>query len=81
MRDQGLGRNAALDQAPWRRHLHRGARAGPAGEFWTLGHDHPNLHRDHVERFRGVFADHGHLSPAAGARGVLGRQRDLIRGE
>jgi hypothetical protein len=77
MRDQRLGRNAAFDQARWRRLLHHDARAGSAGEFWTFGHDHPKLHRDHVEPFRGVFADHGHLSPAAGARGVLGRQRHL----
>jgi hypothetical protein len=77
MRDHCLGRDAALDQ-PWRRRcLHHGARAGPAGELRTLGHDHPKLRRDHIQPLRCVLADHRHRRPAARARSVLRCQRQL----
>ncbi len=77
MRDQGLRRDAAFDQARRRRRLDHGARTGPTGEFRPFGHDHPELRRDHIQSFRAVFTDHRHLSPAAGACRILGRQRHL----
>ena len=64
-------------QSRRRRGLHHGARACPAGEFRPFGHDHPELRRDHVQPFRGIFPDHRHRRPAARARGVLGFQRHL----
>jgi len=77
MRHQRLGRKAAFDQPRRRRRLHHGARAGPAGEFWTPRHDHPKLRRDHVQPLGGVLADHRHRCPAARARSIFGRQRHL----
>jgi hypothetical protein len=77
MRHQRLGRDPALDQARRCRRLHHRAGAAPAGELRSLGHDDPELRRDHVQPLGGVLANHRHRRPAARARGVLGRQRHL----
>ena len=45
--------------------LHHGARASPAGEFRTFGHDHPKLRRDHIQPLRSVFPDHRHARPGS----------------
>ena len=77
MGDQRLGRNTAFDQSCRRRFLYYSARAGPAGELRTFGHDHPELRRDHIQPLRGVLADHRHWRPTARACGVLGFQDHL----
>jgi hypothetical protein len=77
MRDQTLGGDPTFDQPRRGRFLNDDAFARPAGKLRTACHDHPILYRDHIEPFRFVLADHRHLCPAARARRVVRRQRDL----
>jgi hypothetical protein len=51
MRDHRLGRETAFNQTRRRRLLHHGAGTGAAGELRPFGHDHAELHRDHVKSF------------------------------
>jgi len=71
MRDQRLGRDAALDQPLGCRRLHHFAGAGLAGIFGTARHDHLQLRRDHVEPFRDVLTDPV-LKAAAARAGLVG---------
>lgn len=77
MRDQTLGGDPTFDQPRRGQFLNNDAFARPAGKLWTTRYDHPILYRDHIEPFRFVLADHRHLCPAAWARRVVRRQRDL----
>ena len=72
-----LGRQPAFDQPFRRRRLHHSLRAGPAGVFGTVRHDHPELRRDHVKPLRGLLADHMHGRPTAGAIGVFRLDRHI----
>ena len=77
MRHHRLGRQPTLDQ-PFRcRRLHDRLLAGAAGIFGPVGYDHLELRWDHVEPLGGVLADHMHRRPAAGAIGLLGRNRHM----
>jgi hypothetical protein len=75
--DHRLGRQPALDQPFGRRRLNHAIRAGPAGIFGTMRHDHPELRRDDIEPLGGLLADHMHGRAAAGTVGVLGRDRHV----
>ena len=77
MGDHRLGGQSALDQPFGCRRLNHAIRAGPAGIFGTMRHDHPELRRDDVEPLGGLLADHMHGRAAAGAVGVLGRDRHV----
>src|ERR1017187_6346234 len=45
--------------------LRHGARAAPAGIFWTTRHQHAELCRDYVETLGDVFADYRHWTASA----------------
>ena len=75
--DHRLGRQPALDQPLRRRRLHHRLRAGPAGIFGTMRHDHPELRRNDVEPLRCLLADHMHGRAAAGTVGVFRRDRHI----
>jgi hypothetical protein len=67
MRDQRLGRQAALDQSRLSRSLHHGAGAGPTGVFRPPDHQHAELERDHIQPLGDVLADPVELARAARA--------------
>ena len=77
MRDHGLGRQPALDQALRRRRLHDRVGACSARIFGPARHQNAILRRDHVEPLRSLLADHMHRSLAAWAGRVLGRDHHL----
>ena len=77
VRDKRLGRQPALDQPRGGRRLHDHPLADPAGQLRAPGHHHPELGGDHVQPLGAVMADDRHRTPAARARRVLWRQRDL----
>jgi hypothetical protein len=70
MRDQGLGRDPALDQPRWRGLLQDHAGTGATSQLRSPRHDHAELRRDHVEPLGGVLADLHHGRPTARARRI-----------
>jgi hypothetical protein len=72
-----LGRQSALDQPRRRRRLHHHFLASPAGIFGPTHDQHPQLCRDDVEPFAGIFPDPVQRVAAARTVAILDVDDDL----
>ena len=71
LRDQSVGRQATLDQPRRRGCLHDRVPAGAASVAWAADHQHPELHRHHVEALGDVLSDPVQGPCAAWAGGAV----------